>query len=132
MIRLIQSIREDTDGSEIVGAPHVPIPDELDWRNKGFITPAENQRDCGSCYAFSVAYILEAQLLKKTNNLSHLSAQQLVDCSSTSGNYGCNGGSLRNTLKYVDSAGGIVTADEYPYVAKVCISFKPIGIQNNF
>lgn len=47
------------------------------------------------------------------------SPQQLVDCSVTTGNLGCAGGSLRNTLKYVQSVGGLMLEDDYPYTAKV-------------
>lgn len=45
------------------------LPDELDWRNEGFHTPTYNQKDCGSCYAFSVAGVLQAQVFKETSKL---------------------------------------------------------------
>lgn len=47
------------------------------------------------------------------------SEQQIVDCSTSSGNYGCGGGSLRNTLKYVEAAGGLMAYTDYPYTAEV-------------
>lgn len=47
------------------------------------------------------------------------SEQQIVDCSTVTGNYGCSGGSLRNTLKYLDKSGGLMTSIDYPYIAKV-------------
>ncbi|CAG2060296.1 unnamed protein product [Timema podura] len=46
------------------------------------------------------------------------SPQQIVDCSTVMGNYGCSGGSLRNTLRYLERSGGLMTASEYPYTAK--------------
>lgn len=45
------------------------LPEELDWREKGFKTPVYNQRDCGSCYAFSIANVLQAQIFKQTEKL---------------------------------------------------------------
>lgn len=51
--------------------------------------------------------------------ITFFSIQQLVDCSITAGNLGCAGGSLRNTLKYVQSIGGLMLEDDYPYTAKV-------------
>lgn len=38
------------------------------------------------------------------------------------GNYGCGGGSLRNTLKYLDKTGGLMAYADYPYVARVSIN----------
>ena len=35
------------------------------------------------------------------------------------GNYGCAGGSLRNTLKYLDQNGGLMISADYPYSGKV-------------
>ena len=47
-------------------------------------------------------------------NLPNFSEQQLVDCSSSYGNQGCNGGSTPNAFKYVKDK-GITTQDIYPY-----------------
>ncbi|KAJ3639963.1 hypothetical protein Zmor_003289 [Zophobas morio] len=94
------------------------IPDEVNWVEKGFETPTYNQKDCGSCYAFSIAGVLQAQVFKQTDVLVPLSEQQLVDCSVSTGNYGCGGGSLRNTLKYLDKSGGLMTYIDYPYLAR--------------
>ncbi|XP_044016847.1 cathepsin K [Aphidius gifuensis] len=53
-----------------------------------------------------------------TNKTINLSVQQLVDCSSTSGNYGCSGGSLKNTLRYLERQGGLMKEESYPYIAQ--------------
>lgn len=62
-----------------------------------------------------------------------LSDQQLVDCSSSYGNQGCNGGWPANAMKYIVDK-GITTESLYPYVARqqTCKttggSFKIAGI----
>lgn len=53
------------DGDHLVAAPLLAstadIPDTLDWRKSGFETPPDNQKSCGSCYAFSIARSIEGQ-----------------------------------------------------------------------
>ncbi|XP_076261029.1 cathepsin L4 [Rhynchophorus ferrugineus] len=108
------------------------LPEEINWVEKGFVTPIYNQKDCGSCYAFSVAGVIQGQIFKQTHKLVPLSPQQLVDCSLASGNYGCGGGSLRNTLRYLEKAGGIMAYSDYPYIAKQrkCHYDKNLAIAN--
>ncbi|KAL0121571.1 hypothetical protein PUN28_006830 [Cardiocondyla obscurior] len=94
------------------------VPARLDWREYGFVTPPVNQRSCGSCYAYSIVESIEGQIFKQTNMLQPLSAQQLVDCSTATGNLGCTGGSLRNTLKYLEKSKGLMSRSAYPYNAQ--------------
>lgn len=61
---------------------------------------------------------ITAQIFRRTGKLMDLSEQQLVDCSTRQGNHGCAGGSLRNTLRYVEKSGGLMRAVDYPYVSK--------------
>lgn len=95
------------------------IPDSLDWRELGFKMGAMNQETCGSCYAFSVATSLAAQIFRRTGKLAQLSPQQIVDCSAKMGNSGCGGGSLRTTLRYLQATGGLMLASDYPYASEV-------------
>ncbi|CAB0018220.1 unnamed protein product [Nesidiocoris tenuis] len=111
--------RKLADTSLLRQSPHdaTELPDEFDWRTKGFVTPPWNQDECGSCYAFSIAASIQGQEFKKTGEMKDLSQQQLVDCSVFTGNLGCNGGSFKNTLRYVELA-GLMTNEDYPYNAK--------------
>lgn len=85
----------------------------------GFVLPPNNQKSCGSCYAFSIAHSISGQVYKRTGMLIPLSEQQLVDCTALIGNHGCAGGSLRNTLRYLEQSGGLMREKDYPYTASV-------------
>ncbi|CAO1340728.1 unnamed protein product [Diamesa tonsa] len=93
----------------------VEIPNEIDWRLKGAVTSVKNQFPCGSCWAFSAVGALEGQYFKKSGKLISLSTQNLVDCSTTTGNLGCNGGSPLLSIIHIVNHGGIETEASYPY-----------------
>lgn len=77
---------------------------DIDWTDKGMVSPVKNQGQCGSCWAFSAVGVLESYALMngKTVNLAE---QQLVDCSRKYGNQGCNGGFNYQGLAYVKDHG---------------------------
>merc|ERR1711862_239963 len=87
-------------------------PSHIDFREEGKVTPAKNQGQCGSCWAFSATGAMEGMWMNSHSTLYSLSEQQMVDC----GQGSCNGGYMDSAWQTVRN--GANTEADYPYEAR--------------
>jgi C1A family cysteine protease len=92
-------------------------PDSIDWRAKGAVTAPKNQGQCGSCWAFSTTGSMEGRYQIAGNKLTSFSEQQFVDCSTSFGNAGCQGGLMDDAFKYAEGV-AIDTEADYGYTGR--------------
>jgi len=95
-----------------------PNANSWDWRTKNAVSHVKDQGQCGACWSFSSTGAIEGCNAIKKGNLISLSEQNLMDCSSSFGNQGCNGGLMTSAFDYVIRNAGVDTESSYPYKAK--------------
>jgi len=92
----------------------------IDWRSYGFVSPIQDQGQCGSCWAFSATSAIESAVAIKTGTLTKMSEQQLVDCDNFKhggSSFGCNGGLMEDAFSWVGKNNGLCSSKNYPYVS---------------
>ncbi|XP_063703709.1 procathepsin L-like [Culicoides brevitarsis] len=92
----------------------------VDHRKKPCSGIVLNQGKCGSCYAFATTQVLDYNTCTKCGGKEsrYSSEQNIVDCSESYGNSGCDGGLMVNSMQFIIDKKGIDTNLSYPYVAK--------------
>ena len=77
-------------------------PNNVDWVDKGAVTPIKNQGQCGGCWAFAAVGATESSWQIATGELISLSEQQLMDCSNQGA---CLGGVVQSGFLYIQYKG---------------------------
>jgi len=118
-------------GSVAVSSYHMSgknLPDAVDWRIKGVVTPVKDQGSCGSCWTFGTTETIESFSAIKTGRLQELSEQQILDCTPNvdqcGGTGGCGGGTPELAYAQIIKDGGIATEWRYPYTSHAGSNFQ--------
>lgn len=127
---LYLSSRSDSRLKNEVRISNDNLPSEVDWRLQKAVTDVKDQQSCGSCWAFSATGAVEGLLAISGKGLVSLSEQELVDCSRSYKNLGCNGGWMDLAFEYIKDH-GITLEEDYQYQAvdSTCQadSYQPAG-----
>jgi cathepsin L/cathepsin H len=102
---------------EVFTGEGVAIPASNNWCSSGqYCNPVKNQGSCGSCWAFATTASMESAHAIFYSTLYSLSEQQLVSCSGSFGNGGCQGGWYYWAWDYAVTT-PITTEAVYPYTS---------------
>jgi len=105
---------QNTNAKVFTFDANIKLPDSIDWRTKGYVTPIKDEGQCSASWAFSTTGAIEGQHFAQTGQLVSLSEQNLIDCSQKQGTMGCNGGLMDQAFTYVLENNGIDTESSYP------------------
>jgi C1A family cysteine protease len=106
------------------------LPSKFDWRDQVTLPPIRNQRNCGSCWSFSVLRCVEsAYIIQKSVDpiKFDLAEQTLVSSCEQGGS--CRGGYF-TALNYVRDK-GVPFESEDPYTARNSSCKAPFDETNN-
>jgi len=104
------------NSTEIANAPA-----SLDWTTKGFTKAVDNQGQCGSCWAFAGGAAIDGAFKIQKALTTSQSQEELVDCTSDLGNYGCDGGFIDTPFQHVNIK-GVTSNSVYPYTASTGVA----------
>ncbi|XP_062135733.1 cathepsin L-like [Drosophila sulfurigaster albostrigata] len=90
------------------------IPPNVNWAEKGVVSPVENQGHFDNSWAFAAAGVVESRqaISRNSTKVVLLSKQNLIDCCSATKNR------LARALVRIRRMGGIATEESYPYRGK--------------
>merc|ERR1712127_491492 len=93
------------------------VPSSYDSKALGHVSAVKNQKQCGSCVAFSNMAAIETCFKKVSGAFGDFSEQQLIDCGfGKNGANGCDGAYTYAYVKTVaDSGMGLTAEATYPY-----------------
>jgi cathepsin L len=96
--------------------PRDDVPESIDWRDYGVVTPIANQERCMSCWAFAIVATVESHVAIYEGRNVSLSVQNLVDCVDPT--FDCmqdlDPKALDNTYQYIIDNDGIDLIESYP------------------
>ncbi len=109
-------IVSDRDQDDLQYAPaKVTVPASYDWRDYGKVTQVRDQKNCGSCWAFSAVGAMESLALMEGISSPDYSEQFLVSYNIR--NSGCRGGAMVYVNNFLKKR-GTVSETCMPYRAK--------------
>ena len=82
------------------------LPAYFDWRDSGMVTQVKDQKNCGSCWAFSAVGALESVAMLSSDIFFPDYSEQFV-VSYNMSNEGCNGGYMDRVARFLKNAGTI-------------------------
>jgi cathepsin L len=90
------------------------LPESVDWRTKGAVTPVKNKKECGGCWAFAATETMESYTMISTGKLLELSTQQIISCTPNpykcGGSGGCDGSTPELGFEYIRKFGQVSAA----------------------
>jgi cathepsin L len=105
------------------------VAPQVDWRDKGVVSPVKDQGRCGSCWTFAAAETLESHWALATGQLPILSEQHILDCvpnpNQCGGKGGCAGGTVELAYQtLMEKEGGLASEWTYPYRSYFADAFE--------
>ncbi|UCC82182.1 MAG: hypothetical protein JSW46_14485 [Gemmatimonadota bacterium] len=82
------------------------LPAHFDWREQGVVTPARDQGEFGTCWAFAVVGLIESLIKRETGDDLDLSEQHLIS--------NVDGVSPLLAVEYL-KANGVILEEDLPY-----------------
>jgi len=97
------------------GPSDILDPGAIDWVKAGKVSPIQDQKLCGGCWAWATTSVIESAVAIQTNSpLVKLSEAMLLECTDAATSHGCDGGSHRSAMSWVQK-NGLATNAEYPW-----------------